>query len=402
MHASHLPQPTIPKQQRLVALYGATAVHASFGDIELAQITLRGEGCTVVALDMTMPPHAWRIHCACSVGMPNPLMCAGTQRVCVREWTLTRRWRTQTFQTLWHRRRWGPTFWCLLCLLWPAVCCHRRWPLEGLPSEARPPVVQMLIQLKRFASNLRQTMAQRARAQAVSTLGGSGAPSSSGAGSSSSSGRGGSREAVAPGASSGSRRPGLAGYDDELAKILGTPDSDVAGVDTSVLGELWPCVPLPAAACTHARVARCARPAPGTLKAPTCLMAWRHTRSHVCARSHPAAGGAVGSWRTGAGGGALLCRPGIRLPQSIVQLPWCGSCGKKCTRVLQISTALVTLLQLVRIHVLPARWQARSVCSAGRGVGSMCVAAQRAAVAVAKGGIDSVDAPVWAVASAVA
>lgn len=29
-------------RQRQAALYGSTAVHASFGDIELAQITLRG------------------------------------------------------------------------------------------------------------------------------------------------------------------------------------------------------------------------------------------------------------------------------------------------------------------------------------------------------------------------
>jgi hypothetical protein len=36
-------QEDIATRQRQAALYGSTAVHAAFGDVELAQITLRGE-----------------------------------------------------------------------------------------------------------------------------------------------------------------------------------------------------------------------------------------------------------------------------------------------------------------------------------------------------------------------
>ena len=40
--AAHLPMQGPTKEQRVSALFNATCVHASFGDVELAQITLRG------------------------------------------------------------------------------------------------------------------------------------------------------------------------------------------------------------------------------------------------------------------------------------------------------------------------------------------------------------------------
>ena len=42
--AAHAQSPTLP--QRRAAHFNATAVHASFGDVELAQITLRGARAT--------------------------------------------------------------------------------------------------------------------------------------------------------------------------------------------------------------------------------------------------------------------------------------------------------------------------------------------------------------------
>ena len=39
----HSLQPEVTTRQKHAALFGATAVHAAFGDVELAQITLRGK-----------------------------------------------------------------------------------------------------------------------------------------------------------------------------------------------------------------------------------------------------------------------------------------------------------------------------------------------------------------------
>ena len=41
-------------KQRQAALYGITAVHAAFGDVELAQMSLRGERCASFPTSMSL------------------------------------------------------------------------------------------------------------------------------------------------------------------------------------------------------------------------------------------------------------------------------------------------------------------------------------------------------------
>ena len=47
------------REQRQQALYGATCIHASFGDVEVAQTTLRG--CPLFSLELIV--QLWSSHC---------------------------------------------------------------------------------------------------------------------------------------------------------------------------------------------------------------------------------------------------------------------------------------------------------------------------------------------------
>lgn len=60
-------------EQKLRALYGVTAVHAAFGDIELAKMTLRGE-CLLcsVAVALACGRCATRGQCQRPVAVPCP------------------------------------------------------------------------------------------------------------------------------------------------------------------------------------------------------------------------------------------------------------------------------------------------------------------------------------------
>jgi hypothetical protein len=79
---------------------------------------------------------------------------------------------------------------------------------------------QILIQLKRFNQSAQQALAAR-RNTRIPVFGGGGGSSSSAAG--------GSRARTKPAA-------GSTPLDQDLGSILGTPDSDTAGVDTSIGG----------------------------------------------------------------------------------------------------------------------------------------------------------------------
>lgn len=238
-------------RQRQEALYGSTAVHATFGDVELAQITLRGADmlrgqCRDAAahkqhvhvrapaeagsrasndaaalarrccpslptssLPPCVPAHACCVSAAAEAikaGLDfeqalvdpdmvelvtSPQVCAAVRIVfcCMR----------------------ATTFAADACACVRACVCMqgaRRSVDACNPPLLRLRCMQILIQLKRFNQTAQQAVAARARSRPPI---------------------GGSRAKTRPGASGSP-------LEQDLGSILGTPDSDTAAIDTSVGG----------------------------------------------------------------------------------------------------------------------------------------------------------------------
>jgi len=196
--AAHLyaPQDGVTTRQKQTALYGSTAVHASFGDIELAQITLRGGralgGGSALFRGLHCKPAALvQLHCA----PHKPLQS-----------------HTHTHQ---NPNSSNP----------PAIPPDRT--AEGirngldfeqclsdpdLPGLVTSP--QMLIQLRRFNTTAQQALSSRAAAAGKQQQRGRISGTGGGGG-------------------------GMAPLKQDLGRILGTPTSDTAEIDTSVMGAHW-------------------------------------------------------------------------------------------------------------------------------------------------------------------